>query len=169
MLGIKLDFFTVEFSTKSRAIGKSLIWLGVTGVIGGLPILLIWMLSGMHIQQADDKLKEIIHDLAVPFLCCAIITEISIEAFLCKIKFSKYSYLSFFLAAGIVIFLVCFLYVVTFILKSENLVKPGQIGIYQVIIISFTILYSLFIKTVMFIEEQRAFEKCRSYDKQIKN
>lgn len=162
MGSIRIKAFTFDFSAPYRAFIKSLIWLVCVFACGSLPMLLVLFLHYLGIGEADKKLSAFGYELFLPFLCCAIIGEISFEAFLCKIKFSKFSYLFFGLSAFIVIGIVCLLYVIFFfyqpdkIFNSENSTnKLPSIWTLQAIIVTYTAIYSLCIKTFMFFAEEK--------------
>jgi hypothetical protein len=95
--------------------------------------------------------------LFLPFLCCAVISELSFEAFLSKIKFSKYSYLFFAMSAAVVITIVCIFYIIIFFQKPERIVTLPATWSVQFIVISFTSAYSLFLKALLFIEEDKIY------------
>lgn len=152
---INLKTFTIDFSRPVKAFFKSLIWLFFVVLCGSLPVLVISLLHYLGIGEADKKLESFNHDLFWPFLCCAIIGEISFEAFLCKINFSKYSYLFFGMSAGVVILIVCLFYLIFFFKRPDEIANLPATWIFQVIIISYTSLYSLGVKSFMFFDEDK--------------
>ena len=152
---INVKTFTLDVSRPLKAFIKSSIWLFFVVLCGSLPVLLISLLHYLDIGEADKKLESFNHELFWPFLCCAIIGEISFEAFLCKIKFSKYSYLFFGLSAGVVVIIVCLFYLIFFFKKPEEIAKLPATWIFQVIIVTYTSLYSLGVKTFMFFDEDK--------------
>ena len=83
------------------------------------------------------------------------------EAFLCKIKFSKYAYGFFIAAAAILVFSVSMFFLIKFFTKGESDVKLPNAWIFHTIVITFTGTYSLFIKTVMFTEEDKIYQICQ--------
>jgi hypothetical protein len=152
---INIQTFTFDINSPLKAFIKSVIWLFFVVLCGSLPVLLISLLHYLDIGEADKKLESFNHELFWPFLCCAIIGEISFEAFLCKIKFSKYSYLFFGLSAGVVVIIVCLFYLIFFFKKPEEIAKLPATWIFQVIIVTYTSLYSLGVKTFMFFDEDK--------------
>lgn len=162
MNGIKIRAFTFDLSNPLKAFVKSFIWLICVFACGSLPVLMVWFLRYLGIGEADKKLNAFGYELFLPFLCCAIIGEISFEAFLCKIRFSKFSYLFFGLSAFIVIGIVCLLYVIFFFYEPQKIFNSGDgvhklpsIWVFQSIIVTYTVLYSLCIKTFMFFEDDK--------------
>ncbi len=161
---MKFKAFTFDVSNPLRALVKSLIWLVCVFSCGSLPMLLVWLLDYLGIGEADKKLDAFRYELFLPFLCCAIIGEISFEAFLCKIKFSRFSYLFFGLSAFIVIGIVCLLYVIFFFREPHAIFnnnttphKLPSIWYFQTIVITYTSIYALCIKTFMFFDEEKRY------------
>lgn len=163
MRRVEFKSFEVHFTSISKSFIKSCVWLVTTVFFGSLPLLLVILLSKLGIVEANDKAREMYNDLFLLFLSSAMISEISFEGFLCKIKFSKYSYLFFSLSAGSVIGIACILYPVIFLSKNENIAKLHMVLIFQLFVISYTIAYSLYLKTMMFIEEDKMYNKCYQY------
>jgi hypothetical protein len=158
----KMRSFKVYFPDVFKAIVKSIIWLLSTAFFGSLPLLLILLLSGLGIVEADKKANEMYNDLFLIFLSCAIISEISFEGFLCKIKFSKYSYLFFAVSAGVVVGISCILYIIIF-LRRANHAKIQAILNYQIVLITYTVLYSIHLKALLFIEGIKIYKKWKRY------
>lgn len=155
---IKFKAFTFDFNIYFKAFIKSSIWLAFVFLCGSLPIILMNVLLKIGVVEANTKLEDFNHELFFPFLCCAIIGEISFEAFLCKVKFSKYSYMFFALSAFLVVGIVCVVYLTIFFSKPEKVMDLPATWLIQVLIVSFTLLYSLFIKTIMFVEEDKTYK-----------
>lgn len=152
---VNLKIFTLDFNRPLKAIIKSFIWLFFVAFCGSLPVLVITLLHSLKIGEADKKLESFNHELFWPFLCCAIIGEISFEAFLCKIKFSKYSYLFFGMSAFAVIMIVCLFYIIFFFKKPEEKLNLPAIWKFQLFIVIYTSLYSLGLKSIMFFDEDK--------------
>lgn len=156
---INLKTFTLDLNRPLKALIKSLIWLFSVAFCGSLPVLVITLLHSLKIGEASEKLESFNHELFWPFLCCAIIGEISFEAFLCKIKFSKYSYLFFGVSAGAVIMIVCLFYIIFFFKKPDEMLKLPAIWKFQFFIVVYTSLYSLGVKSIMFFDEDKKNQK----------
>lgn len=158
--GIQLTGFKIYFNQLTKSVIKSIFWLSMTLFFGCLPLLLVFILSNFNIIEANHKVDEFMNDLFLPFLCCAIITEITMEAFLWKIKFSKYAYGFFIAAVAVLVFSVSMFFLIKFFTKGEIDVKLPNAWIFHLIVLTFTIAYSVFIKTAMFIEEDKIYKLC---------
>ncbi len=164
----KLNLFEVDFAPVGKALAKASIWMVATALFGSVALILVGILSKLNIIGADTKLKEHIDDLFIVFLCCAIISQLSFEAFLCKIKFGKYSYLFFFGSAALAMFCACIYYTIIFMQKGAEAhpdeTKPtvnfAAVGIFQIIFIIYTVLYTLFLKVFLFMEEDKIYKVC---------
>jgi hypothetical protein len=93
------------------------------------PILLILLVNVIAPKAVQfDKLKHLLNDLTIIFLSSAMIAEVSIEAFLCKIKFSKYAYLAFFVSSAMILGIACIAYTVI-ITRDENSISFHNIWV----------------------------------------
>lgn len=147
--------FEIDISRYAKALIKSSIWLVCVFACGSLPFLLMKFIQAFKIAEANEKLKLFDHDLFLPFLCCAIIGEISFEAFLCKIKFSKYTYMFFAFSSGAIIAIVCIVYLVMFFKEPTTMVELPASWIIQTFVVSYTSIYSFSIKALMYIDESK--------------
>jgi len=159
---IKLQGFKIEFSTVSKSIIKSLIWFFTTAIYGTAPLLLLLFVNYFtpDIEQVG-RIRDELKNLTILFLSSAMIAEIGVEAFLCKIKFSKYAYLVFFVSSALILGLVCIAYTVIITTKPEQKFHFDTLWIFQTIVVTFTFLYCLTIKSIMFVEEDKIYKKCQ--------
>jgi len=90
--------------------------------------------------------------------------EVTIEAFLCKVKFSKYSYLGFSCSSFMIMALVGIIYSVLifgrFNIKVFNTLN--YMKIFQNIIVGFSLIYCIFIKALLFYEEDINYQICQA-------
>jgi hypothetical protein len=149
-----------------KAVAKSVIWCFWSGVLGLLPFLIVSFIgmSFTDLQVAEKSTHEVKHlfsDFVILFFCNAMIGEITIEAFLSKVRFGKYSYLGFCSASFAILFVTCILYSVLIYgaFHSNNESNVSKILNYQWYIIAFTLIYSIFIKSILFIEEDKTAKK----------
>ncbi len=87
------------------------------------------------------------------------IAEICIEALLCKVVFNKYSYFFFFASSALVLFLACIAFTVVAMAKDNPNFNESLIVILNIFVVTYTVLFCLGVKTVMFIEEQKMHSK----------
>lgn len=162
MQAIKLTLFKIDFSVISKSLVKSVFWLIVTAIYGTAPLLLLRFANyfSPHAEQIH-KIKELLNELTIPFLSSAMIAEIGVEAFLCKIKFSKYAYAGFLASSLLILALSSVIYTVFIKSKSEGNFNFDNLWIFQGIVVTYTIIYCLSIKTIMFIEEDKIYKKCQ--------
>ena len=159
---VTFEAFKIEFSTLSKSLIKSFIWFTTTALYGTAPIILLLIVN--YFAPDLDQTKKInqqLKDLTILFLSSAMIAEIGVEAFLCKIRFSKYAYLVFFLSSALILGLVCIAYTLIIKTKPESNFNFDNLWIFQTIIVAFTFFYCLTIKTFMFVEEEKIYKKCR--------
>ena len=83
-----------------KAFCKALIWCCWNIVCGLAPFLVIAFIATTMMQKADqaaayEEIRHLVSDLVLLFFFSAMMGEVTIEAFLSKIKFGKYSYLGF--------------------------------------------------------------------------
>lgn len=158
---VSLTFFKVDFAVTLRSFIKACIWFAITVAFGLAPMLLLMLANKIAPnQELANKIFEFYNDLVIPFLCSAIIAEVGVEAFLCKVKFSKYSYLAFFLSSAMILFLVCIVYIV---ILNNHLKENINVSLWvsQDIIVTYTVVYCLSVKTILFKEEDKVYQKWR--------
>lgn len=160
--------YLFNLPTSTRSVIKALIWC-VWNVVAGLsPFLIIIFVAGILLTKNDpvsaDEIKHLSNDCVVLFFCSAMMAEVTVEAFLCKVKFSKYSYFGFCCSSFMIMGLVGIIYAVLifgrFNIKAFN--QLNFMGIFQTIIIGFSFLYCLFIKSVLFYEEDKNYQLCQA-------
>ncbi|MEO5681469.1 MAG: hypothetical protein ABIQ88_02445 [Chitinophagaceae bacterium] len=153
--------FKIDFSTLTKAIIKSVIWFVTTAVYGMAPILLLLIVNYLAPDVGqEDRIKHLLKDLFVLFLSSAMIAEIGVEAFLSKIRFSKYAYLVFFVSSALILGIVCIAYTVIVKTKAEDQFNFNNLWLFQVVVVTFTLVYCISIKTFMFVEEDKIYKKC---------
>lgn len=162
MQAIKLTGFKIEFSVVFKSITKSIIWLLITAIYGTAPLLLLWFANHFSPDPGQiHKIKELLNELTIPFLSSAMIAEIGVEAFLCKIKFSKYAYAVFLASSILILALSSVIYTVFIKSRSAGNFNFDNLWIFQVIVVTYTVIYCLSIKTIMLIEEDKIYKKCQ--------
>ncbi len=143
-----------------KSICKSIIWLGFNVCSGLLPFLILVFIGtafNQAVTASKSEFHHLLNDLVILFFCTSILGEITIEALLSKIKFSKYSYFGFTSAFFLVLAAVCLMYVMLIYGKIQ-IDEPSKSAILlniQLGIIVFTVLYSTFIKTILFLSEDK--------------
>jgi hypothetical protein len=159
---VSLQAFKIEFSTLSKSVIKSGMWFFTVAIYGVAPILLLLLVNyfAPAIDQTD-RLKHQLQDLTILFISSAMIAEVGVEAFLSKIKFSKYAYLVFFLSSSLILGLVCIAYTVIIRTKPDSNFNFSNLWIFQTIVVTFTFFYCMTIKTFMFVEEDKTYRICQ--------
>ena len=172
----------INFNPAVKAVFKAIIWC-LWNILSGLaPFLVILFVAStiLSSQSSAEARKEIMHlsnECVVLFFCCAMMGEITIEAFLSKVKFSKYSYLGFCSSSFMALLLSCIIYT-TIIFSRVGLIHGTETNIvvqqtvnlfsssnnmlmFQTLVVVFAILYCIFIKSLLLFEEEKMYEKCQ--------
>lgn len=162
MRGIQFTGFKIDLAVHYKSFLKALFWLIFTALCGTMPVLLLLLMNSLS-PEAENivKINEQLKDMLIPFLGSAMIAEICIEALLCKIRFSKYSYFFFFFSSALVLFLACIAYTVMTKSRPGTDFNDSIIWILHIFVVSYTVLFCLSIKTIMFIEEEKIHKQCR--------
>lgn len=143
-----------------KAFFKGIIW-AIWNIVSGLaPFLVIafiaiTLLSKGEQSAAVEEIRHLINDLVLLFFFSGMMGEVTIEAFLSKVKFGKYSYLGFCTSSFMILALVCILYTIVIFGKFKVLMfsSLNNLGTFQIIVITFALVYSIFIKSILFLEE----------------
>lgn len=161
--------FEINMSGCVKAVLKAIIW-GLWNVGSGLaPFLVVVFIASTLLDKPAQatSMEEINHlrnDLVVLFFCSAMMGEVTIEAFLSKIKFGKYTYLGFCVSSFSILGLVCILY--SIIVSGNHNSKPfnglNNMATFQTIVILFSLIYCIFIKSVLLYEDEKLYNKCLS-------
>ena len=157
---LRLFKFQIIIPPVIKSISKSIIWLCFNVCSGLVPFLILVFIGSAFsqtVQASKFEFHHLLNDLVILFFCTSILGEITIEALLAKVKFSKYSYFGFTTAFFLVLVSVSLMYVML-IYGKINIDDPiNSITIFkiQLGIIVFTIIYSTFIKTLLFLAEDK--------------
>jgi hypothetical protein len=134
-----------------------------------MPFLLVAFIASFKIDPASVKISQqeyhhLLTDCVILFFCTAIIAEITIESFLCKVKFSKYFYLGVCSALFIVLIIVILIYYSLIIGNNKMLIFINLSNIieFQKFIMAFSCVFCIFIKTALFLEEDKMNSLCQS-------
>ena len=161
--------FEINLPAWLKSILKAGIWYGWNVVFGLVPFLLVALVASFKLDPNSTKLSQqeyhhLLKDCVILFFCTAIMGEITIEAFLCKVKFSKYNYLGFCSALFIVLIIVILIYY-SLIIGNQRVLIFGDLSNimeFQKFIIGFSAVFCIFIKATLFWEEDKMNAICQS-------
>ena len=161
--------FEININPVFKGFIKSAIWCFWNTVSGLAPFLVIAFVASTILDKhstetSKEEIEHLLNDCVILFFCSAMMGEITIEAFLSKVKFGKYSYLGFCASSFMILSLVCIIYTIIIFgnLKIHVFDEFNNMRTFQTVIVVFSLSYCLFIKTIMYIEEGKMHEKCQS-------
>lgn len=162
-MGYWSDIATSLATGFKKGIGKSSAWVIFNGLIGTLPLLVIMLLmsisSDTHSKSYfSEKLYRTFQDCALMFVCCGLTAAVMLDFALSKIKPGN-NLISFGLfGSG---FLAIILVIILFVNTMNNQGNEAKVdfGFYytiQTIVIVYTFIYTLTIKTYLYAKEDAA-------------
>lgn len=159
---VKITAFKIDLSIVLRSSLKAIIWLIVTTAYGTAPLLLLFFINSFSPDMEEvTRIKSQLKDMTILFLSSAMIAEVAVEALLCKIRFSKYAYFVFFVSSAMVLGLACIAYTVVVKTKPDKGFNFPYLWIFHTFVVTYTVLFCLSIKTIMFMEEDKIYKSCQ--------
>lgn len=161
--------FEITLPRWLRSTLKAIIWLVWNIAFGLAPFLLVAFIASFKIDPNSNKLSHeeyhhLLNDCVILFFCTAIMAEITIEAFLCKVRFSKYYYLGFCSVLFISLIIVLLIYY-SLIAGDRKLLIFSDLSTimkFQTFTMWFSGLFCIFIKATLFWEEDKMNAICQS-------
>lgn len=153
-----------------RSLLKATVWAAWNVGFGLMPFVITMFVAGILLPKnensiSNDEIRHLSNDCVILFFCSAMMAETTIEAFISKAKFNKYSYLGFCCTSFMVIGLVGNIYAVLvfgrYNFPAFN--RMNNMSAFQTIIGIFSLLYSIYIKSKLLYEEDKNYQLCQSY------
>ena len=118
------------------------------------------LLTKNETSISANELKHLSNDCAILFFCSAMMAEITIEAFISKAKFNKYSYLGFCCSSFMVVGMVGTIYAVLVFGKYDLTVfnQMNNMSAFQTMIIIFSVAHAIYIKSKLLYEEDKNYQ-----------
>ena len=161
--------FEINLSVWFKCGIKAIIWFFWNVVFGLMPFMLVAFIASFridsnYIKVSQEEFHHLLNDCVVLFFCTAIMAEITIESFLCKVKFSKYFYLGVCSTLFPVLIIVILIYYGLIIGNSKVfiLIDLSNFIKFHKFIIIFSAVFCIFIRTALFWEEDKMNAICQS-------